>query len=167
VATFRGRTSLEGAVRKRPLGGRQDSPSQDENPLAVAAEKAHLLTHALRSKGWEAFEFHDRTESIVTVGSLERVARQTLAGRDVPTGEVQTIVRTFGAAFEPVLTSAEARENHRLREQAKQKFQVALASMPGQTAPGLNPKFLVGIPFDIHPTVMEVPRRSISRAYAR
>ena len=165
VATFRGRTSLEGAVRglkksKRSSGG--------EDPLAVAAENAHLLTHALRKeKGWEAFEFHDRTESIVTVGSFDNVANRTIDGREVPTREVQTIIRTFSAAFEPVITNSKDLENKRRRELAKHQFQNTFAKMQGQAGSGLHPKFFVGIPFDIHPQLMEVPRQSISSAYVR
>jgi hypothetical protein len=42
-----------------------------ESKLAKAAYMAHKLTEALRIKGYEAYEFHDRYASIVTVGSFD------------------------------------------------------------------------------------------------
>jgi hypothetical protein len=42
-----------------------------ESKLAKAAFMAHKLTEALRIKGYEAYEFHDRYASIVTVGSFD------------------------------------------------------------------------------------------------
>ena len=40
--------------------------------LEEAAENAHILTESLRQQGYEAYEFHDRDQSIVTVGSFDR-----------------------------------------------------------------------------------------------
>jgi len=41
-----------------------------KSELEAAAEKAHRLAKALRMKGYDAYEFHDRYASIVTVGSF-------------------------------------------------------------------------------------------------
>jgi len=37
----------------------------------------------------------------------------------------------------------------------------------GQVAKGFHPKRFVGIPMDIHPQPVRVPRQSISSVYAR
>ena len=51
-----------------------------ESQLAKAALMAHELTNALRIKGYEAYEFHDRYESVVTVGSFESVGQKGANG---------------------------------------------------------------------------------------
>lgn len=163
VATFRGRSSLVGASSRNkdtPLSG------SGENPLHVAAAKAHKLTLALREKGWEAYEFHDYQESIVTVGSFEEVAQRTLDGEEAPVRDVAIILRTFGAAYEPVVTDSRAQAVQQKAEELKQRFRQVF-SQRGQIASGFHPKSLIGIPFDIYPAVMEAPKRSISTAYVR
>ena len=41
-----------------------------------------------------------------------------------------------------------------------------LSSQSGQTVAGLQPRSLAGIPFDVQPWPVEVPRRSIAADYA-
>ena len=140
------------------------------NPLEVAAEKAHRLTLALREKGWDAYEFHDRYESIVTVGALDEQGEPTRyrdsAGRDVrrPPG-AQTIVRTFGARFGK--SNFHPKADRFMAEAIKQTFYSAMSGSSAQIAGGLEPRSLVNIPFDIDPEVIPVPQRSISSAYIR
>ena len=83
VATFRGKTILQTSANDDPAsksfwGGKKTTT---RNPLVEAAENAHLLTKELRDHGWEAYEFHDRTESIVTIGSFAEVTQQLPDGR--------------------------------------------------------------------------------------
>ncbi|MGL4511564.1 MAG: hypothetical protein ACRCT8_00625, partial [Lacipirellulaceae bacterium] len=63
VATFRGRGLLQGAASARSSAARQRK--SDRDPLVEAAENAHLLCEEMRRLGWDAYEFHDRTESYV------------------------------------------------------------------------------------------------------
>ena len=72
LATFRGRTLLKAANDdvQDELGARRAS---ENDPLVLAGENAHNLTVALRAKGWEAYEFHDRHESYVSIGSFDDV----------------------------------------------------------------------------------------------
>ena len=72
VATFRGRGTLVGASQSRSSKTRRKNA--DTDPLMEAAENAHLLCEEMRRKGWEAYEFHDTTESWVSVGSFSRSA---------------------------------------------------------------------------------------------
>jgi hypothetical protein len=151
------------------------------DPLAEAAEDAHLLTEELRAHGFEAYEFHDRTESIVTVGSFDAVAHRAADGQQVPAPDVQKLVEKFGAAYDtpsdPLSNIGnDAGTQHRV-EEVKQRFSEALtAQSNGQITPGMHPKHVKIvqsggrvdriIPLDVYPHTIEVPRRSISSAYA-
>jgi hypothetical protein len=108
--------------------------------LEEAAKSSHLLTEALRKKGYQAYEFHDRHSSIVTVGSFGSVGTPRADGKIEINPAIHTIMRTFGAE-----TKVE----------------------PGKTAQVGKAKKLVGIPFDVQPVPVEVPRRSISSDYGR
>jgi hypothetical protein len=150
---------------------------ESNNPLVEAAENAHLLTEELRANGWEAYEFHDRTESFVAIGSFDQVAERLPNGQLAPTQPVQKIVETFGAAYNTPadpLTGDDIR-SQRNAEELKQQFTQMLNSHDGQVAAGLNPKhvkIMRGrrieriIPMDVYPHTIEVPRRSVSGAYA-
>jgi len=67
-----------------------------ESRLVEAADKAHRLTEALRRQGWQAWEFHDRDESIVCVGSIDQLSVPGPDGRAVPHPEIARIVASLG-----------------------------------------------------------------------
>jgi len=117
-----------------------ESGKQMKSRLVEAGEKAEQLTTALRLKGYEAYQFHDRYASIVTVGSFDSTGAPRPDGKIEINPKIHAIMRTFGA------------------EQA---------SLPGQPGGALKPKTLVGIPFDLQPIPVQVPRRSIARDYSR
>ena len=108
--------------------------------LELAADKAHRLTSALRARGVDAYEFHDRTESIVTVGSFDSVGEPRADGKIEIHPTVHKIMQMYGAS----------------RRQ-----------LPGVGTLGLQPRTLAGITFDVQPVPVEVPRRSIAADYAR
>ena len=108
-----------------------------DSSLAEAADKAHRLAKALRMKGYQAYEFHNRRASIVTVGSFNSVGTPRPDGQIEINPQIHRIMKTFGA--EPT-------------------------ALPGQTTPVTPLKSLVGIPFDILPIPVQVPKRSISAA---
>ena len=110
------------------------------NKLEIAAEKANRLTLALRKQGVEAYEFHDRHESLVTIGSFESEGTPLSDGNVDINQEILKIMRTYGAAQR---------------------------QLPGQPVLGLQPRMLENIAFDIQPMPMKVPRRSIGADYAR
>ncbi len=133
VAHFTGRTTIKQDEIQRVKSGAKVK----ESLLAKAAEKAHRLTESLRLKGYEAYEFHDRYASIVTVGSFESVGTPSahLAGRTEINPNVHAIMKTFAAS------------------------QTAARGMP---AGAMQPKTLAGIPFDLQPIPVQVPKRSIA-----
>ncbi len=135
VATFRGNVIIDQKqVKEVEQTGRM------EHRLTQAAEKAHRLTELLRERGVEAYEFHDRTESIVTVGSFASV------GAPRQDGKIEIDPRVL-----------KVMENYSARQTGQ--------TIGGQ--PGLKPRSLGGIGFDIQPMPVEIPRRSIAADYSR
>lgn len=134
VASFRGHVTWNRDEIERSAS----EPASDR--LERAAIKAHRLTRALRDKGYEAYEFHDRHESIVTIGSFDQIASQHPNGRTEMNPAVQQIIQTFTA-----------------RPQ----------SLPGQAAFGYQPVVVGGIPCELQPAPVEVPKKSIAHDYAQ
>src|SRR5690606_808432 len=76
VATFTGTVIVnQKQIREVEKQGKFNSR------LAEAALRAHELCEALRLKGYEAYEFHDRCASIVTIGSFDSVGTQRPDGK--------------------------------------------------------------------------------------
>jgi len=165
VATFRGRTTLKSANAQ--IGPSRTRKANKNDPLVVAGRNAHLLTVALRQKGWEAYEFHDRHESYVAIGSFQK-------GRTLPDGRIvvpdrnaQIIINTFGATSPNNIFNRPAPQDQKLEQERKQQFNRLFSSSQGQVVQGFHPKRFVGMPLDIYPVAVKVPRRSISSAYVR
>lgn len=136
VASFNGSTTID-PNKIRAYENGQDVPSR----LAEAAMDAHKLTMALRAKGYEAYEYHDRQSSLVTVGSFDSLGNVDAAGGVHVDPQVEMILKTFSAD---------------------------LQLQPGADPSSMGkPKSLAGIPFDIQAMAIEVPQRSISNAYER
>jgi hypothetical protein len=137
VATFTGQTVIDPKKIKQIESG--SGPSMK---LAEAAQKAHDLTLALRAKGYEAYEFHDRYSSIVTVGSFDTLGNRRPDGKLDIHPQILMIQKTFGPE--------------------------AIVMPNGATTLG-NPREMksLGIRFDLQPMVVEVPRRSIASDYER
>lgn len=136
VATFTGTVIID-QERIERCQNRADMPSR----LAQAADKAHRLTVALREKGYEAYEFHDRHASLVTVGSFSSVGIPRADGKTEINPRIHTILKTFAAA--PLVEGTQS----------------------GPT--GFAPKTLAGIPFDIQPQVVHVPYRPVRQVSFR
>jgi hypothetical protein len=177
VATFRGRTLLK-AANDDIEDDQRTRQATEHDPLVQAAKNAHDLTVALRSKGWEAYEMHDRHESYVCVGSFNEMQRLE-DGRLLPaTREAQIIINTFGAAtpnigfdkaaYKELGVKDDAISKVQIKEELiKQQFDSRFSKGLGDAAEGFHPKRFVGLPFDIIPLPVEAPKQSISSAYVR
>ncbi len=132
VASFRGSSTMKLDEIERQGRG---LPSK----LEEAGIKAHDLTLALRKQGVEAYEFHDRYESIVTIGSFETLGRQLPDGKTELDPRIVDIMKKYGAQQQ---------------------------ELPGQTSVGLVPRNLDGISFDVQPLPVEVPKQSVAAAYS-
>jgi hypothetical protein len=180
IATFTGKSVLQSSNEKpKETGGLGWMWGKNKNePLVEAAENAHLLTEMLRKKGFDAYEFHDRTESTVCVGSFEHVGDRLANGQLAPTPEVQQIIQIFGAAYDTPadpLTGDDIRKE-RSAVDMKNQFTQMLNAHDVKAATNMNPKHVKImkskkevdriIPIDIYPHAIEVPKRTISSAYS-
>lgn len=136
VATFRGEVLID----QKKIKEVQQLGNKVSGRLAEAAEQAHQLTRLLRKRGVEAYEFHDRQESIVTVGSFNSVGTPRNDGKTEINPAVLRTMKTYGAQRQEI---------------------------PGIGQHGLAPRQLGGITFDVQPKPVEVPQRSIATDYAR
>ena len=133
VATFRGNVIIDQKkIKEVERSGRMESR------LADAAAKAHRLATLLRARGVQAYEFHDRYESIVTVGSFNSVGLPRKDGRIEINPTILKLIQSYSPQKQPV----------------------------GNGMNGLVPRSLGGIPFDVQPTAVEVPKRSMANGLA-
>jgi hypothetical protein len=136
VKTFEGMSDIIDGKRDKDF-----EPSQTRlNKFAANAEK---MTNELRAKGVEAYQFHDRTRSIVTVGSFEEL------GRELPDGGFE-----YDSAIRSVMKEYSA-------------FNVApeLARNVKKPTQGIVGNGVAMIPFDVQPTPIAVPRVSKRSLY--
>jgi len=132
VAHFAGKVVVDqDEIRKIQRGEKQ----MTESRLDEAADMAHRLTEALRQKGYEAYEFHTRQASIVTIGSFDSV------GTPRPDGKIEIHPTIF-----------------RIIETFKGKQNAMGGPMMGQT--------IIGIPLDVQPGPVIVPKPSLGASYA-
>lgn len=133
VASFRGVDTMKPAEFERLTTQPRNIPKIDE-----AALKASRLCAALREKGVEAYEFHDRTESIVTIGSFSEVGRPRPDGKTEINPAVHRIMQDYGPIEQP---------------------------KPGTNQLEMYARMINGIRLDPQPLPVEVPRQSIATAY--
>lgn len=107
--------------------------------LEDAALKANRLAKALRAKGVEAYEFHDRHESYVTVGSFD------VDGAPQPDGSFR-----YHPEIQAILD----------------RYKGTPQGSPTQGQVSYKPHIEDGILFDMSPTLILVPRDSVASGYA-
>lgn len=132
VATFSGLTTI--------VDGKKDKafePSSER--MDACALNAHTMVTELRKQGIEAYEFHDRTRSLVTIGSFSEL------GQSKPGG---------GFEYSPAIRRV--MENHRAGNDIE----------PTQFGPGIRARHVASIPYDINPTPIAVPRKSKKSLYS-
>ena len=138
VATFQGN-----AVTGFGNAGTASEQASPTAKLDMAADTANKLTHALRAQSVEAYQFHDRYASYVTIGSFDELGRQSPSGELQLSAEIQQILdeRCGYCTVDAKLKSS----------QAMTKIQ--------------SVKSLDKIPFDIEGKPMAIPRASTSKLY--
>jgi hypothetical protein len=136
VATFRGNTAT--TVRAKDYE-RLSNEELRKSKLEEGAIKAGQLVQALREDGFEAYEFHDLHESIVTIGNFNSV------GEPRPDGKIE---------INPAMLAIIDR------------FKATETQIPGQ-GKSLGAQKYKGISLDIQPLPVAVPKDSIGAAYAR
>ena len=141
VATFRGVDSMKPKEFEKLTSESKGGAKIDE-----AAEKANKLCAALRKQGVEAYEFHDISESIVTIGSFDSVGDQRPDGKTEINPAIHAIMKKYEA-------------EHINAAQLGGQQGLMLKSIPGCK---YNNK---DINFDAQPIPVEVPRQSLAANY--
>jgi len=132
VATFTGLSTI--------VDGKKDKefePSSER--MDACALNAHTMVTELRKKGVEAYEFHDRTRSLVTIGSFNEL------GQSKP-----------GGGFEYTPAIRRVMQEHRAGNDVE----------PTQFGPGIRARHVASIPYDINPTPIAVPKKSKRSLYS-
>ncbi|MEX2186404.1 MAG: hypothetical protein WD875_06410 [Pirellulales bacterium] len=154
VATFTGKVVIDQSKVQQILA--EDRPV--EGGLVNAAEKAHTVCMSLREKGYEAYEFHDRGMSIVTVGSFDSVGTPFRKSVDTPYRKEEKTMTELDPKIHKIM----------------QTFAATDQQLPGNlrygtdiTRPvlGRRPKSLDGITLDSQPLPVTVPKRSFSSSF--
>jgi hypothetical protein len=114
-------------------GSRASELKEDPDRLDRFALKAHEMTLELRKQGVEAYEFHNRYGSYVCVGSFDELGSMGSDGVFRYGADAQKIMATYRAGDELQQTA----------------FGV-----------GIKAKNVAGIPFDVQPRPMSIPRAS-------
>ena len=150
VASFKGDSSFdlrEIEEKKNEFNIQKMLGQPIKSKLADAADKAHQLTVALRERGVEAYEFHDRYSSYVCVGSFNALTVTGPDGREQWNPQLVNLTKTFQPQrMEGVFRDANGR-----------KVQGAMKPF---TLKGLEE-----LPFDMVPEPIEVPRYSVARDF--
>ena len=152
IASFGGNSTFDldkiEQAKAKDAWHRKSRKSRSENKMDEAANKAIVLTAFLRSKNVEAYEFHDRHESYVCVGSFDWIAQTDRNG----------VKRNNPAVVDTIM-----------------KYKGSMVSLPGRPAAMRSyalPNKLVqaGIACDVQPLpvlVPKMPTQTASRLFDR
>ena len=116
----------------------QDKFEPSEDRMDSYAKQADKMVRALRKQGEEAYQFHDRNRSLVTIGTFESL------GRDLPGGgfqyapEIRRVMRQYSA-----FNATQANPN-------------SARQVPGRR--GVAANHIAMIPFDVQPTPIAIPK---------
>lgn len=104
VATFRGDATFDLSkmeeIEKDQSWRMKNNKPLESSKLVEATVKAALLTKELRRLGVEAYEFHDRTESIVCVGAFEWWMKPDASGNPSYNPEMLKTIESFQGRYE-------------------------------------------------------------------
>ncbi len=132
VRTFEGLSTFVDGKKEKEF-----EPSGER--LNRFAQQAHLMVTELRKQGVAAYEFHDRTRSLVTIGSFDELGRETADGGFEYAPEIQRTMQKYSAGN---------------RFERRSDGRVAIAA-----------NHVKSIPFDVQPSPIAVPRRSKQSLY--
>jgi hypothetical protein len=140
VATFNGRTVTEISTGMAPKKEEQ----QISDSLDEACLKAGQLTAALRAKGIEAYEFHDRNASYVTIGSFDSLGEEAPGGGPF--------------IYNPEMVSI-------MNQWCGYEMRSIKDPKSGYVSATPSCKTLENIPFDVEGKFISVPRPAASKLY--
>jgi hypothetical protein len=167
VLTFRGDSELLSWGQ----GGKEGAGTgESASALEKAAERAYIAMKALRSAGYEAYQFHDRDQSVVTVGGFDTLGAADANNRFVYVQGIREVIDRFSPKGQVADTSefginvGPAVQPRLLLELVDQRKVPELYQGTRKEQLVYFSKLSVG--FDLRPTPMAVPRYNASRIYA-
>ncbi len=131
VRTFAGLGALDTGMKAGAF-----EPSSER--MDICAENADTMVKELRKQGVEAYQFHDRTRSLVTIGSFDSL------GRSLPDGSFE---------YDPGILKV------------MQTYCAGSQTAPSQFGKGIAAKHVASIPFDVKPSPIAVPKKSKRSLY--
>ncbi len=162
VATFKGEDQFLSWER---MSGDKRSQEDQNSQLEQAAQRALLTMRALRSAGYEAYQFHDRNYSFVTIGSFKDLGREDANKKFTYDPTIQEIVNRFGASSKL--------KNVAMNQPLTPKilFDLVDQRMIPAINQGTEKEKLAAftkhsIAFDVKPTPMAVPKFKASSIYS-
>lgn len=132
VATFAGFSTIANGT----LDKKFEPSSERMDACAVNADK---MVRELRKQGVEAYQFHDRTRSVVTIGEFEKLGVARPGGKFDYAPEILQVMETYRAGNDVESTQF------------------------GQV---IKAKHVASIPFDVNPTPIAVPKKSKRSLYS-
>ena len=121
------------------VDGKRDKEFQPSSErMDSCATNADKMVQELRKQGVEAYQFHDRTRSLVTIGSFDSLGRQLPGG---------------GFEYDPAI------------RHTMQTYCAGNQSEPTQFGPGIAANHIASIPYDVQPTPIAVPKKSKRSLY--
>ncbi|MCY2985512.1 MAG: hypothetical protein NTY15_17940 [Planctomycetota bacterium] len=147
-------------------GNHSNIDEQKVSQLEIAAEKAALTTKALRKAGYEAYQFHDRSQSIVTVGSFNTLGKEDQRKNFSYDPLIQDIMKRFGGTSNLTRTRefGNTQTPHILIDMIDAKKFPELSQGDEKSRNNWAAKY--SIPFDIKPTPMVVPKSAAASIYS-
>ncbi len=132
VATFAGFAAIADGNPKRSF----EPSSERMDTCAINADK---MARELRKKGVEAYQFHDRTRSLVTIGSFDHLGDARPGGDFEYAPGIRQVMAEYRAGGDP---------------------------KPSRFGPVILAKHVASLPFDVNPTPIAVPRKSKRSLYS-
>ncbi|MEO1524461.1 MAG: hypothetical protein AAFX06_03455 [Planctomycetota bacterium] len=126
VRTFDACGTIQGAKNEDKF----TASAERMDGYVLAAEK---MVKQLRKDGIEAYQYHDRVRSVVTVGSFESLGRELPDGGFEYAPEIRRVMHTYSALNN-----------------------TNVHTTPGQR--GISANHVGGIPYDIQPTPIAIPK---------
>ena len=132
VGTFSGLSMIANGTLEKTF-----QPSSER--MDTCALNADKMVRELRKKGVEAYQFHDRTRSMVTIGGFERLGEVAPGGKFEYAPEIRRVMENYRAGNNVQMT---------------------------QFGPVIHAEHVASIPFDVNPTPIAVPKKSKRSLYS-
>ena len=130
VKTFRGRGQI--------IEDENDPLVSNQLRMRRLKKQAGKMVAELRSQGVEAYQFHDRTRSLVTVGSFDRLGEELPGGKFLYSPNIEAVMNQYSAL--------------NVRPELARQVPVGTS--------GVAANAVAMIPFDVQPVPIAVPKKT-------